>query len=225
MNKAKQLKTSYKTAECRRMKAHCDTEMDNILMEDWCDIEPKNYVRKGTVNPQQCFALHHLITWMETGLNTTGEIKDPTTNVVMDNETVIELCGRHVYNGNDLPAVLGAYVMALIPDEVPQVPQAPQVQQVQQVQQAEFEERYMRIWNVINNNFETDYEEDFYREIAQSIAIIDPVLVEVVEIYTVLNEYMDMDVTTDEYMRPFLTELLDIFDLSSAGAGLPPPGI
>jgi hypothetical protein len=114
MNPSKQLRDRHIALECQSMKDHCGEDFDNIMIEDWCNIDPKNYVRKGQVNPQQCFDLESLIKAMNAGLRSRRSISDPTTNIDMSNETVIALCARHVYNGNDLPYDLGRYVLALM---------------------------------------------------------------------------------------------------------------
>ena len=205
MNIDQRIEKKYKKTECVKMKQHCDTDTDNILMEDWCDIEPKNYVRKGLVNPQQCFALHHLITWMETGLNTTGEIKDPTTNVVMDNETVIELCGRHVYNGNDLPAVLGAYVMDLIP---------PEDQDEEDVEQAVEQnarlQRIGRIYEILSNYVDSeDFEEysDFFMNITQDLADVNS-QIPYDRIMNILRDYLDLSDIEEDKSTEDLEQLI-----------------
>jgi len=197
MNIDQRIEKKYKKTECVKMKQHCDTDTDNILMEDWCDIEPKNYVRKGTVNPQQCFALHHLITWMETGLNTTGEIKDPTTNVVMDNETVIQLCGRHVHNGNDLPDVLGAHVMALIPPE--------------DEDDDEWIQRVERISLILNNSFEIEEDEvEEFRILAKNLAHVNPQTARR-GIIKILRDHLKADIVdinmTD--IEPLISQIID----------------
>jgi hypothetical protein len=44
------LRDQYIALECQSMKDHCGQDFDNIMLEDWCNIDPKNYVRKGQVN-------------------------------------------------------------------------------------------------------------------------------------------------------------------------------
>jgi hypothetical protein len=96
------------------------------MLEDWCNIDPKNYVRKGQVNPQQCFDLKSLILAMNAAVRNGQHIRDPSTNIDMSDDTVIALCARHVYNGNDLPYNIGRYVLALMEPDAAAVDVAPQ---------------------------------------------------------------------------------------------------
>jgi hypothetical protein len=98
----------------KTMKEHSGLDHDCILMEDWCDIDPRDYVPKGIVNRHQCYNLNGLIAAMDAGLRETGQIRDPMTNLEMHDEIVIAVCAHYLYNGKDLPGRLGQHALELM---------------------------------------------------------------------------------------------------------------
>jgi hypothetical protein len=99
------------------MARHCENIEDPIMYENWCDIDPNQYIRKGIVG-DRCYALGYLLMSLEGELerNPWAKPLDPFRNTVDDN-VIILLCARHIMNGGELPPRLDAYVLRLIDEE------------------------------------------------------------------------------------------------------------
>jgi hypothetical protein len=96
------------------MKEQCETEVDPISMEDWCDINPNNYIMRGVLNERQCFNTTSLITWMETCLVEDRNITNPMNRDILTGDQVMYVCAQHVNNGSELPPRLHQHVEVLL---------------------------------------------------------------------------------------------------------------
>jgi hypothetical protein len=102
--------TRFKNSKCAEMKTHCETNNDPIMMEDWCNLNPNLYLRKGDVNPAQCFDLGSLIQLFETQLIAEQPFIDPTNRQNINIDTLMLLCAQYINAGYDLPPNLERYV-------------------------------------------------------------------------------------------------------------------
>lgn len=97
---------------CTEMKRRCGTEYDPIGMEDWCDIQTKNYV-VDTLAPQ-CFDLKTLLQVFETQLVNKEQLNNPTNRQPITDEQLLILAANHVQNGEELPPHLHEYTETLL---------------------------------------------------------------------------------------------------------------
>jgi hypothetical protein len=100
---------------CEVFKKSCGSKSDPIGLEDWCDIDPINYVPKGKIGTGQCYELTTIIQWIEQTLKSRKQAIDPLSNLPLKKEEVKYLAEKYKQQGH----VLGEYVKQYLKEKVP----------------------------------------------------------------------------------------------------------
>ena len=115
---------------CEVMKKECGTEIDPILQEDWCEIDPKEYTQLKKTESHEgnmrehtyCFSVSSLITSFEAGLEFFDAYgihspkfpENPLTREPISNDLLLRLSAQYVSMGKNLPPHVNHLVWGII---------------------------------------------------------------------------------------------------------------
>jgi hypothetical protein len=94
---------------CADMQKHCESDVDPLSAENWCDIPSKYYVKRGVVNDKQCYDLRFLIKWIDEGPHNRLRLTDPYSRAEITRETLQILGAQYIMAGHDLPQNIHRY--------------------------------------------------------------------------------------------------------------------
>lgn len=100
--------------DCHEMDRICPGERDPISMETWCEMDKKNYVPPGVVNPRQCYGLDTMITHIERALTDNIAPTDPISRSELTDEQLLTLAGTYVHGGGRLSLALSRRIQTTL---------------------------------------------------------------------------------------------------------------